>query len=267
MFPPFIKIKKTALDILFPPVCLNCQDYLNTPDGLICKNCLSTIKIHNSLFCPICGLRLFKDKKICNHERKKSDKYPYFLGAATNYDNDAIRNLIHYFKYKSFKNIAPLLGNILVNYTELIGFQPKDYVITPIPLHPRKEKQRGFNQSELLSKFLAEHYNLPVIDSLKRVRHTEPQARFNKSKRKISLLDGISEILEDGSEISENYEKRRKNISGAFSITDTNEIKGKNIILIDDVYTSGATMSEAARILKAGGAKKIIALVVAKTQS
>ena len=239
------KAKDIILDILFPPVCLNCQKPLATRintdqnadqrgSNLICDQCLNSIKLNSTLFCPVCRARLAKNEKICHF------KASYLLGAAGNYDNPALQNLIHYFKYKSFKNLAPILGELLLEYLELINRELKNYIVVPIPLHFWRERQRGFNQAELLGEVVAKHFNLPFVPGLTRIKNNKPQIQLKGE------------------------EKRRKNIAGCFAIKNPEEIKDKNILLIDDVFTSGATMNEAVKVLKRAGAREIIALVVAK---
>lgn len=116
----------------------------------------------------------------------------------------------------------------------------KNFIIIPIPLHSGRKRQRGFNQAELLGQFIAKDMNLEFCDTLKRIKNNKPQAKMK------------------------NHEERAKNIAGCFKIKNPEIVRGKNILLIDDVYTSGATMNEAAKILKENGARKIIAVVLAK---
>jgi len=234
MLPFLIKLKNTALDILFPPICLNCQKPIDDRNKLICEKCLSLIKLNNTLFCSVCRARLAENKKICHYDSR------YLLAPAGNYDDPVLQNLIHYFKYKSFKNLAPILGEISVKYIENRKLKIENFSAVPIPLHPRRERQRGFNQSELLAEFLAKKLNLELIDGLKRIKNTDPQAKIKKP------------------------EKRLENINGCFALKNAEQIQGKNILLIDDVFTSGATINEAVKILKTNGAAKIIALVLAK---
>lgn len=247
MFAIISKTKNIIFDILFPPVCVNCRKYamrFESETGniskLICDECLKKIKINTSLFCPFCRARLADNKKICNHS-KKDFPFSYFLAAAGNYDDPIMRNLIHCFKYQKFEKLAPILGEITINYLKLINLELKNFVITPIPLHFWREKQRGFNQSKLIAEYIAEKSNIHLVDALKRAKNNKPQAK------------------------SKNTEERNKNVEGIFKIANPDLIKGKNIILVDDVYTSGATMNEAIKILKQNRCKKIIALVIAKT--
>ena len=162
------------------------------------------------------------------------------LAAAGNYDDPVLQNLIHYFKYKYFKGLTPILGEIATKYIENLKLKIENFIIVPIPLHPKKERQRGFNQAKLIAEFLANKLNLELIDELKRIKNTEPQAKLKDP------------------------EKRTKNIAGCFQLKNAAKIKNKNILLIDDVFTSGATINEAVKILEQNSAKKIIALVLAK---
>ena len=233
-----IKAKNTILNILFSPICINCQRHLDEKNKLICKQCMSLIKSNNTFFCPICRARLTENKNTCHSNS-------YLLAAAGNYSDPIFQNLIHYFKYKYFDNLTPLLGGLLLKYFKYIDpkfyiLNSKSYIIIPIPLHPSRERQRGFNQAKLLAKFVSNNLNLKLVEGLRRIKNTGSQSQ------------------------QKNKEARNKNIIGCFKIRSSESVKEKNIILVDDVFTSGATMNEAIKILKMNGAKKIIALVLAK---
>lgn len=243
MFPPLIKPLRLLLDILFPPLCIGCKKYIgDVKNVLICQRCLESIKTNNSFFCPVCKLRLPQARQICKHKELK--RHPYILAAASNYDNQTLQNLIHYFKYKKLEAIAPILGDLLTKYLNSLSLKPYTLnfstIIVPIPLHFKRKIERGYNQSELLAQIVSAKFNIPLANALRRTQNNPPQAR------------------------AKNYVERQKNLSGIFSVSDPEVIKNKNIILIDDVYTSGATIAEASRVLKQNNARKIIALVVAK---
>lgn len=239
-----IKAKEIVLDILFPPICLNCRKTLTNKkedccwkEKIVCNQCLDSVKINTSFFCPICRARLPENKKICHYNAR------YFLAAAGNYDDPTLQNLIHYFKYKHFQKLASVLANLMISHLNILNskFYILNSIIIPIPLHPNRKRQRGFNQAQLLAETIACHFKLPLINELKRIKDNKPQAK------------------------TKNFEERERNILNCFEIKNPEMIQGKNIILIDDVFTSGATINEAAKILKENGAKKIIALVLAKT--
>jgi ComF family protein len=179
-------------------------------------------------------LRLPEARKICHKD------FPYLLGAATEY-RGVTKKLIHALKFNFTKDAVQELGMILLRYVERVGWQPSpETVVLPIPLSKRRERERGFNQAALLSEIFADKLNLRLEKSaLKRVRHTLAQSK------------------------TASPEERARNIQNCFTV-DPAYVRSKNIILIDDVVTSGATLSEAARSLKNSGVKNILALVVAK---
>lgn len=244
MFSFLIKAKNVILDILFPPICLNCQKPIDDRNKLICEKCLSLIKLNNTFFCPVCRARLPENKKICHYDSH------YLLAAAGNYDDSVLRNLIHCFKYKNFKSLAPILGGLNLKYVEILNLNLKSFVIVPIPLHPKKERQRGFNQAKLIAEFLSKKLNLELIEPLKRVKNTEPQVKLKDQNERIKNISGCFEI--------------NPHTNFRYGMGVKNSIKGKNILLIDDVFTSGATVNEAVRVLKQNGARKITVLVLAK---
>ena len=165
------------------------------------------------------------------------------MAAATSYGNEAVRNLLKLFKFKKWQRLQKPLGEILIRYLQIAQLPITDYLITPIPLHPDREAERGFNQSLLLAKTVADFYGLNLNPNiLKRIKNTKTQS------------------------LAKSYGERQQNVSGCFSVQSPELVIGQNVILVDDVHTSGATMSEAARILRANGAEKIIALVVAKAR-
>ncbi|MDP3901901.1 MAG: phosphoribosyltransferase family protein [bacterium] len=199
------------------------------------------INFNQTSFCSICRARLPQNKKICHKDA------PYILAAATNYNSAAIRNLICQYKYRRRQTLVNPLANIVNTFIDKSGLKSiisTDTLIIPIPLHPKKQRERGFNQSLLLAQSLSTTLKLPVENILERKKPTTPQAEIN------------------------DFEKRKINVADCFAINETaritNKIKNKDIVLIDDVYTSGSTLNEAAKMLKICGAKKIIALVIAK---
>jgi competence protein ComFC len=241
MFCFFTKVKNIFLDILFPPICLNCQQPINDRNKLICEKCLFSIKLNNTLFCPVCLARLADNRQICHYNSQ------YLLAAAGDYNDPVLRNTIHYFKYKSFKNLAPILGKILINYLQKLQLINQstnkliNYIVVPIPLHPKRERKRGFNQAELIAEIVAQNFNLELIEGLQRIKNNKPQAQCKRA------------------------EDRIEGVKGCFKIKNAEKIQGKNILLVDDVFTSGATINEAVKVLKPKGVKKIIALTIAKT--
>ena len=236
------KIKNLLLEILFPPLCCSCHQNLSASEkeNGLCSICFSKILIHTTLFCAICRARLPENKKVCH---KNSS---FTLGAATDYEV-AARNLIHALKYRKWSRLQTTAAKILIPYLQNLTFKKSDrfskYLVIPIPLHKNREQSRGFNQSKLIAEIISNQLKLPLITGvLVRVKDTKTQTDFK------------------------DWEQRTKNVSGAFQIAKPDLVKGKNLILVDDVYTSGSTINEAVQILRAAGAKKITAIVLAKTK-
>ena len=239
------RIKNFIYDCLFPIFCLNCGTFIKNEEGrYLCPICLKTIPLHSSLFCPICLKRIGLLKK-CSHSDKPSSLD--FLAAATDYENPLIQKLIHLYKYQFIKDIRYTLTDIIISYWEKIWPDLKtqfgESLVIPIPLSRQRFKERGFNQSEEIAKIFADHFQLEINNQiLVRLRNTPPQAKI------------------------ENYNDRQLNLQNAFGLQNTLPSGKKNIILVDDVFTSGATMQEAAKVLKQNGAKRIIGLTIAKSR-
>jgi ComF family protein len=222
------KIWGAILDVLFPPLCLNCRKYLGEPEkpNLLCDSCSNSIIVNRSIL------------KIRDPD--------FTLAAAGDYRNEALKNLIHYFKYQGFLSAAKPLGKIIISHLEKSGLTDefdKDWLIIPMPLHRSRLRQRGFNQSEKLAEIISRRFNLRLEKNLlQRRKNTLPQITFKTDK------------------------ERLENIKDAFSINEKwgEKIHGRNAIIVDDVFTSGATVSEAVKILRRAGARKIIALVAAR---
>lgn len=228
------KIFSPLVDIIFPSLCLNCRE--KTSDGsAICEFCFKNIPINNAFFCGKCRARLPENKKICHQS------FPYVLGAAGDYQNGNLKSLIHGLKFRFIKKAAEPLAEILANYVEKIPWSPDKFIVIPIPLGHRRLRQRGFNQSELIAEIFARRLDLPAEKRiLIRAKNTAPQSE------------------------TKNLEERNGNVKGCFLVVKPESIAGRNIILIDDVTTSGATFLEASLALKEAGARRIVAMAAAK---
>lgn len=150
------------------------------------------------------------------------------------------KTLILKVKYKSVFDVSKTLIDIFIQQHPSFPFLPD--LVTYIPLYPSREKERGFNQSLLLAKLLAENYGWAFARILTRIKNNKPQMSIN------------------------NFQLRKRNIKGVFSIKPTALIKGKNVVIIDDVATTGATIFEATKVLKRNGAKTVWGMVMARKQ-
>lgn len=162
--------------------------------------------------------------------------------AAASYKSPVIKKAIWLLKYRRAKKLAEPLAELIfqrIFSPNSKGLNP--HIIIPIPLSKKRLRERGFNQAELIAEFLSQKTAIKVESGvLEKIKHTESQVKAGKR------------------------EKRLQNLKGTFRVSRPELIRGKNIILVDDVATTGATLSEARRVLKKSGAKEIIPVVVAK---
>ena len=240
-----MNLLSSLIDIIYPPRCCVCKDFLEKhPGGRgdICDECFAGFKELPHPFCSICS-EPFKSKVEEDHLCEKCLRQrPFYdeLRAPYLYEEkimDAIQMIKYSGKSNIVKSIGPILGAFAGNWINDTG----NVIMMPVPLHRKKLRQRGFNQSGLFVKAISPLLGLETdFYTLIRTRYTESQAGLN-------------------------LEQRRKNVKGAFEVRGDNDIKGKTVILVDDVATTGNTMNECARILKKAGAGKVLGLTLART--
>lgn len=218
-------------DFIFPTRCVSCRKY---PEGRapLCEDCLNKIPLNKTFFCGTCGARLPETKKVCHKETQ------FILGAAADYENESVRDLIYALKFGGVKLAAEPLGNLIISY--LKPLLAEEIAIVPVPLGKKRMNLRGYNQAELIANTVAESLSASLIRPLIRTKETRPQSGLRDMKL------------------------REENVSDCFALAPEIDIKNKTMLLIDDVTTSQATFREAAKALKIGGAKKIYAVAAAK---
>ncbi|MDP1706484.1 MAG: phosphoribosyltransferase family protein [bacterium] len=237
---------KFFLDIIFPKNCLGCGQS-NSEKNALCQECLKTIPINSGWFCPTCQRRLPTPKNFCHPATG------FILAAAAPFSNKAVKETIYLLKYGKIENAVEDLTVLIDKYLEktqkeLTNWLSEETILIPIPLHRQKEKERGFNQSWLLTQA-----------AIKILSTQNPDKFFSAEQKILERTKNTSSQTQ-----CKNYDQRKKNIEGSFSIKNPEKIKNKTVIIVDDVFTSGATMREAIKIIKPAGAKKIMALVIAK---
>jgi ComF family protein len=207
-------------------------------DLIFPKFCLGC-KREGNFLCQDC----FSTLEILTSHQKFNGKNLADLYFPVNYENFLIKKLISNFKYPPLiKELKKELAFVIVSHFLLLDKKPNfsDFVLVPIPLSKKKLKWRGFNQAEEIAKELADFLKIPLIsDCLIKIKETRDQVELSEKER-------------------------RENVKGVFFVKNKEKIIGKNVLLVDDVFTTGATMEEAARVLKETGAKKIVGIVVAK---
>lgn len=241
-----IKLKNIILDLIFPTECVGC----GCEGKWLCKKCFRKLEINNFQTCFECQ-KYNQFGEFCHKCAKKYNLNG--IWTAGNYENKILSKLIKDLKYKFIKTMADDLCKFLsiyinnlinisrINQTEktpkiLLNF--KNSLTIPVPLHKKRFHWRGFNQTEIIAKIISSNFNLSNSYKLKRIINKKPQAKLNEQNRK-------------------------NNIKNCYAWTGNN-LKNKNIILLDDVVTTGSTLNECARILKNAGANEVWGLAIAK---
>jgi len=219
------------VDSFFPRRCVGC----GKGGGFLCPECLGKLPRLLPLLCPHCG-RPQASGIVCPSCWQRKTEIDG-IRSPFRFDG-AIREAVHQLKYRNLKAISPCLAELLADYLRSNPLPGEVFV--PVPLHPRRLRERGYNQSGLLARDLGRRINLPVIeDCLIRVKQAQPQVR------------------------AVDVEERRRNVVDAFVCRDE-KVSGKQIILIDDVCTSGATLESCAAALKNKGATSVWGLTLAR---
>ncbi len=231
MLPVLEGLKKTALDLLFPCRCIGC----GKEGELICLSCKDGLPWILPPVCGFCGV----DKTLDTPCTSCPVFRPVIDGIRAPFRFEAtIRSAVHQLKYRNLRVIAAPLAGMMADY--LID-NPLTYdIVIPVPLHPKRLRERGYNQSELLAKELGRLTKIPAdTGCLIRHRHTPAQA------------------------MTKSLTERRGNLIDAFTCKNK-EAEGKKVLLIDDVATSGATLDACAAALKASGAVSVWGLTLAR---
>jgi len=235
LFKPLLADLKTfALDTLFPISCVSCGE----EGSFICVDCKMSLKALEHQRCIVCQKQAVFG---LTHAGCQTPHGADGLISFYDYHDKKVAQIIIDGKYKFihalYKTLAAMILPKLQN--DFSHFLTTPLALTPIPLHSSRQRWRGFNQAGILAQELSVNLNLPIADVLQREKTTKTQKDLKK-------------------------DERSRNVAGAFALKKGADIRGKNIILIDDVTTTGATLQEAAKVLKRNGAAKVICLTVAR---
>jgi ComF family protein len=228
------------LDLLLPPTCAICRAEAPTPFPVgICPNCLTQLPSLPAARCSRCALPYPTEEggpHLCEACLRRP---PDFSGVvAVGVYQNLLRESIHRFKYEQGIHLDHPLGMLLAHRLAADAPEFRPELILPVPLHPRRLRERGYNQSLLLARRLGKDLRVPTEPRrLLRIRPTPPQ-------------QGL--LLAD----------RQRNLRGAFALC--GPLRGEKILLIDDVMTTGATLRECAQVLKSGGAGEILVAVLGR---
>ncbi len=223
------------LKIIFPPFCVGCGRL----GKRFCKDCFSKLRRYPNTRCFYC-----KKPSLLGFTHPRCEGRGRIDGLVSFFYYDKImRGFIKTVKYRlSYKVLEEFLALLYYEkdpFSDFTNFIGKEWVIVPIPLHKKRFIERGFNQAELIAEFIAKKTGMKVRDLLLRKKDNPPQALL---KRKL---------------------ERHRNTLGLFSLKEETFVKG-NIILVDDVVTTGKTVEAAARVLKKAGANQVVVFTLAK---
>lgn len=235
------KITNIILKQIYPTKCPFCGEIISagrkstTAHNGICSECRAKIPYIGEARCMCCG------KPILN----SAEEYCYDCGRHRHFFTDGrslwihkgeVEQAVYAMKYQNRRIYGETFGKEMAEHFASYLWKRKISLIVPIPLHPRRMRKRGFNQAEIIAKILSENTGIrmdPMV--LSRVKATSPQKELGNKGRKL-------------------------NIRGAFK--EQKSVKGENIVLIDDIYTTGSTLDEAAKVLKRAGAENVYFLTV-----
>ncbi len=228
---------QSALDLLYPPHCESCQK----PGRLLCRQCVKRLRRIHPPYCHVCSLPVIgriSGNFVCTNCRHRKFHFQF---AVCGYEaNDVVRLLIHRFKYHGISRLEFILAQLIFHAwrDERVAVHPPE-ILVPVPLHPSRERERGFNQARRLAEALSKQTGIPCGSLLKKSVFTESQALLNRSQR-------------------------RQNLRGAFTLRQNRSLNGVSIMLVDDVLTTGSTLEECSKTLLAGGARAVSAITVAR---
>jgi len=228
--------------LLFPSSCQICKALLERPgEKVVCGKCLAHLRGTGPPFCLCCG-RFFAPPGESHLCADCLDERPPFSRhrSAARYEG-IVKDIIHLFKYRGFEGLSRVLAEFIIGS---LGEDEDIWAgvegVVPVPLHPAKERARGFNQAQLLAQRLAKIKRVPLLKRrLVKIRPTEAQ----------TSLDGRS---------------RETNLRGAFTVRRPAAVKGKTLLLVDDVYTTGSTIRECGAVLREAGAREVRAITIAR---
>ena len=223
------------IDIIYPRRCPVCEEIVNEKGHLICKACIKKLPFVKDPYCIKCGKEIISEDCAYCDECKSDREFESGRGLC-NY-TDEMKHIILKIKYDNKREYIEGFAKLMaIRYEKFIKVSKIDCII-PVPLHSSRKRMRGFNQSDILAKYLSKYLDLPVFfDCLCRVKKTKDQKGLNRTER-------------------------LHNLDNAFMVRDLPS-NIKNILIVDDVYTTGTTIEKCAKVLKDSGINKIYFLTV-----
>jgi ComF family protein len=229
---------RTLLDFIYPPHCAICEAYIDGgTERIVCPVCWGKVHLMVSPRCGRCGKTVETPVEVCPTCERWEHSFSRARTAAR--FEGVVQDLVHLMKYQGKCSIAKRLGATLADSMRDDSTIGQIDLLLPVPLHPSRERERGYNQSALIARALGEDLGIPVEERLlQRIRNTKTQTQLNAFDRAV-------------------------NVAGAFRVKNPESVVGRSLALVDDVMTTGATADACASALIAAGASQVTLLVVA----
>jgi ComF family protein len=242
------------LSVLFPSDCRICGlPLLNISRLPVCPECLAAVEPIEGDVCSVCGERVMSSYANCDDDGlrrclvcRRVDR-PFERAVAYGSYEGGLRELVHLLKYHGVRSAANVLGRMVAEAVASLDplWNGQTVLIIPVPLFRGKRRQRGFNQAEMIASAMI---------------------KASPARERLQLATGILlRARETHSQIGLTSHQRRENLRGAFSVARAPEVTGRQVLLVDDVYTTGTTASECARVLRRAGADKVWVATAART--
>ena len=229
-------VRNFVHDLVFPKRCLGCNRF----DNFICPECFELLGVKVNFCCPICNREMMLPS-VCSDCSDKSSLEK--LWVVSDYGNELTKKAIYLIKYNLYEQVSEVWDKLIVMYFEKERFWPNEALLVPVPLHRKRYLERGFNQSVLIGEIIEKIKGNSINDNIiKRTIYGKHQATLDY-KARIRSMDSCFALAKSG-------------ISGIDL--------DREIVLIDDVYTTGATMQECARTLKRAGFQRVYGFAMAR---
>jgi ComF family protein len=230
----------TLLELLYPSNCIGCG-YPQEPGILLCAGCKASTPRIEAPFCSRCS-RPFEGLVEGDFECPNcEDLSPAYDCVVSKYQAKGIlRDMIHRFKYGRQYYLRRLLANCLLEAMDdaRMASLPADCIV-PVPLHPTRLRERGFNQADALAEIVSKRVKIPIERCIERHRYTQTQTQFDRAER-------------------------MRNLRNTFAMRKNSDVRDKHALLVDDILTTGSTLHECALVLRAAGARSVRAITVAR---